>query len=178
MSSQDKTGAGSRSWTVAEFFSQALAIEIEASERYGLLADQMDVHNKREIAEIFRKMAEIEGKHRDEIQRRAADARVDADLVRSSWFGPSGPEAIPFEDIHYLMSPHQALHLARRCEESAVAFYEAIATTALDPQVRRFAEEMAGDERHHVAWLDQWLKRFPPPEPGWDEDPDPPIYSE
>ena len=57
-----------KAWSVAEFFAQALAIEIEASERYELLADQMDVHNNREIAAIFRKRAAIEAHHRDVIE--------------------------------------------------------------------------------------------------------------
>ncbi|MGO9772589.1 MAG: ferritin family protein, partial [Roseiarcus sp.] len=62
--------------SVAEFFAQALAIEVEAAERYTLLADQMDVHNNKQIAAIFRKMAAVEGEHRDEIARRAGDALV------------------------------------------------------------------------------------------------------
>ncbi len=40
---------------VAEFFAQALAIEVEAAERYTLLADQMDVHDNQHIAAIFSK---------------------------------------------------------------------------------------------------------------------------
>ena len=53
--------------SVGEFFAQALAIEVEATERYSLLADQMEVHNNKEIAAIFRKMALIEAEHRVEL---------------------------------------------------------------------------------------------------------------
>ena len=45
--------------SVAEFFAQALAIEGEATERYNLLADQMEVHNNKEIAAIFREKSEL-----------------------------------------------------------------------------------------------------------------------
>ena len=163
---------------IAEFFAQALAIEVEATERYNLLADQMEVHNNREIAAIFRKMALIEGEHRNEIARRAGDALVAGRPASFSWIGPDGPEAIDCDDVHYLMTPHRALMLARFNEERAVKYFEAIAAAATNPQIAAFAAEMAAEERHHVVWVDQWLEQIAPDEPGWDEDPDPPVHSE
>jgi rubrerythrin len=164
--------------SVAEFFAQALAIEEEATERYNLLADQMDVHNNKEIAAIFRKMALIEAEHRNEIARRAGDALVAGRPASFNWTGPDGPEAIDFEEVHYLMTPHRALMLARFNEERAVKYFDAIAAAATDPQIAAFAAEMAADERDHVIWVDQWLEQLAPEEPGWDEDPDPPVHSE
>ncbi len=164
--------------SVAEFFAQALAIEEEAAERYGLLADQMEAHNNREIAAIFRKMASVEGQHRDEVARRAGDALVEGRPARFGWTGPEGPEATDFGQLHYLMTPRQALDLARFNEARAVKYFEAVAASASDPAIAAFAAEMAEDERTHVAWVDEWLAKFAPDEPGWDEDPDPPVYSE
>jgi rubrerythrin len=164
--------------SVAEFFAQALAIEMEAAERYALLADQMDVHNNREIAEIFRKMAAIESEHRDEVARRAGDALVGGQPANFSWTGPDGPETTDLDELHYLMTPRQALMLARHNEERAVIYFEAIAATATDATIAAFAKEMAEEERQHVVWVDQWLSKLPSDQPGWDEDPDPPIYSE
>lgn len=164
--------------SIAEFFAQALAIEMEATERYTLLADQMEVHNNREIAEIFRKMALIEAEHRDEVARRAGDALVAGRPASFSWTGPDGPETIDFEDVHYLMTPYRALTLARFNEERAAKYFEDIAAAATDPEIAAFAAEMAEEERSHVAWVDQWLEKFKPDDPGWDEDPDPPVYSE
>jgi rubrerythrin len=163
---------------VAEFFAQALAIEVEATERYNLLADQMEVHNNREIAAIFRKMALIEGEHRKEIARRAGDALVAGRPASFNWIGPDGPEAIDCDDVHYLMTPRRALMLARFNEERAVKYFEAIAAAATNPQIAAFAAEMAAEERDHVIWVDQWLEQIAPDEPGWDEDPDPPVHSE
>lgn len=163
--------------SVKEFFAQALAIEEEASERYNLLADQMEVHNNVEIAEIFRKMAHIEALHREEIARRAGDRLVGGQLASFSWLGPSGPEATDFEDVHYLMSPHQALQLARFNEVRAYKFFDMIAKNATDPEIKEVAEEMARDERDHVMWVDEWLKKFPE-DTHVVEDPDPPVYSE
>ena len=42
--------------TLAEVMAQALGIERDAAERYSSLADVMEVHNNREVAELFRKM--------------------------------------------------------------------------------------------------------------------------
>jgi rubrerythrin len=164
--------------SVAEFFAQALAIEVEAAERYTLLADQMEVHNNKEIAAIFRKMASIEGEHRDEIARRAGNALVAGRSATFSWTGPDGPEAIDFDQLHYLMTPRQALRLARFNEERAVKYFEAVAEAATDPAIAAFAGEMAEDERNHVVWVDEWLAKFASDDPNWDHDPDPPVHSE
>jgi rubrerythrin len=164
--------------SVAEFFAQALAIEVEATERYTLLADQMDVHHNKEIAAIFRKMAAIESEHRDEVARRAGDALVADRPANFSWTDPEGPETTELDELHYLMTPRQALMLARHNEERAVQYFEAIAAAATDPAIAAFANDMAKEERTHVDWVDQWLTKFPADEPGWDDDPDPPVYSE
>ena len=49
--------------SVEELLAHANALEVEAEERYSALADQMEAHNNSEVAALFRKMAEIEGKH-------------------------------------------------------------------------------------------------------------------
>lgn len=164
--------------TVAEFFAQALAIEVEASERYEALAEQMEVHNNARVAAIFRKMAAIEAEHRNEITRRAGDSLVGGRPARFTWTGPDGPEAIDLSDAHYLMTPRQALMLARHNEERAVKYFEAIAASATDPEILAFAATMAEDERHHVVWVDKWLERYEADDPDWDEDPDPPVLSD
>ncbi|MDE2362399.1 MAG: ferritin family protein [Hyphomicrobiales bacterium] len=178
MKSLDKPGSAPTFDSVAEFFAQALAIEIEAWERYGELADQMETHNNHVIADIFRKMAHIEGMHRDEIKRRAGDALVGGRPASFSWLAPEGPEAIDLGDVHYKMTPRQALMLARHNEERATRYFEAIAEAATDPEIKAFAQIMAEDERHHVVLVDQWLDKFDPDDPDWAEDLDPPVISE
>lgn len=178
MKSPDKPGEPPRFDSVAEFFAQALAIEIEASERYDELADQMEVHNNRTIADIFRKMAKIEGQHRDEIKKRAHASLVAGRPASFSWLAPEGPEAIDLHEVHYKMTPRQALMLARHNEERAVRYFEAIAAAAIDPEIRAFAATMAEDERRHVALVDHWLGQYDPDDPDWAEDLDPPVISE
>ncbi len=160
--------------SAADFYVQALAIEMEAAERYTLLAEQMEVHNNRVIADIFRKMAEIEEKHRDEIAQKAGGALAAGLPASFSWIRPDGPEAMDFRHLHYLMTPYHALTLARHNEERAVEFFEAIERNTADPEIKAAAAEMAAEERKHVAWVDEWLTQYPPPASGWDDDPDPP----
>jgi rubrerythrin len=178
MKSPEKPGEAPKFDSVAEFFAQALAIEVEAAERYDDLADQMETHNNNKIAAIFRKMAKIEGLHRDEIARRAGDALVGGRPASFSWLAPEGPEAIDFSELHYKMTPRQALMLARHNEERAVKYFEEIAAAAANPEIAAFAATMAEDERHHVVLVDKWLEKYDADDPDWDEDLDPPVISE
>ena len=47
----------------AEFMSQAYSMELEATERYAQFAEQLDTHNNREVAQLFRKLSTIEALH-------------------------------------------------------------------------------------------------------------------
>ena len=67
---------------LAEMMAQALAIEREAVERYTALADVMEVHNNREVTELFRKMAAIEAKHAEQIMSEMGWAHFSAGSLR------------------------------------------------------------------------------------------------
>ena len=53
--------------TLEDFMAQALVMEQDAVARYTEFADMMETHNNPEVAEWFRKMAVIEGKHATQI---------------------------------------------------------------------------------------------------------------
>ena len=53
--------------TLNEFMALALAMETEAAARYAEFADAMEMHNNLEVAALFRKMADIEGRHAAQI---------------------------------------------------------------------------------------------------------------
>lgn len=158
----------------AEFMSRAYAIEIEAVERYQQFAEQMEQHNNREVAQLFRKLADIEGLHAKHILAETGWPSLPAMPVPHAGSLEEGPETAPFESLHYLMKPYHALEIALRCELEAVKYFEDIATSTRSARVRVAASEMAADEREHVTLIRDWLKRVPQPGPGWDEDPDPP----
>lgn len=165
--------------TRADLYAHALAIETEAAERYAMLADQMEEHHNAELAGLFRKLSGIEAKHAKEIEDRAADLDLPAlDPWEYSWTGPDSPEALDVHEAHYLMTPHQALRLALKAEERAFAFFEGLAKTLDDPDLRPIIEEFAEEERDHVRLVKELLERYPPPAEGWDEDMDPPVTQE
>jgi len=159
----------------ADFIVQALAMEQEAAERYDELADQMEVHNNAEVAQLFRKMADVERKHSERVLGKIPGKAPGARPPISSG---ELPETIPTGEAHYLMAPYHALELALECEQRAQDFFERAERSTRDARVRAAAREMAAEEREHVRLIREWMRRVPKPEPGWDYDPDPPTYSE
>ncbi len=164
-------------WT--DLLARAYTIEREAEYRYADLADQMEVHNNLELAKLFRKMAAVEAKHAEHIKDRA-EGQVLPHLspLAGHWPGAEAPENIGPEDMHYLMTPHHALKLALAGEQQAAAFFEEMAKIAADAPTRALAEELAAEEREHVRMAEEQLARYPEPEEGWDDDPDPPMLQE
>lgn len=158
---------------------QALAIEREAVARYGELADMMETHNNAEVAQLFRQMALYEQYH---VAHILADMGWAEDIVvprqGELWSTPESPEAVPIEEMHYLMHPWHALNLALAAERRALTFFEAMARDATSDAIRRAAEEMRDEEAQHVALVQAWLDRVPAPGPDWSVDPDPPHYTD
>jgi rubrerythrin len=163
--------------TVEEFMAFAWAMEVEAADRYAELADLMSTHHNREVSGLFEKLARIEGKHRDQIAARMGwTTPPDADVFR--WETPEGPETTDYGELHYLMQPWHALKLAEHNEQRAVEFFEHFAAARVPTDVRAAALEMAGEEREHVRLIGEWLAKVEPPQPGWDEDMDPPAVAD
>lgn len=159
--------------SVQDFMAYAWAMEVEAAERYAELAEQMNTHHNSEVSGLFDKLARIEGKHRDQIMRQMGWTRP-PDTGAFRWETPEGPETTDYGELHYLMRPYHALKLAEHNEERAAAFFETLAAAHIPADVREAAAEMAAEEREHVRLIREWLAKYPEPEPGWDEDPDPP----
>jgi rubrerythrin len=162
--------------SVAELLAHAHAMENEACERYQDLAEQMEVHNNLEVAELFRKMAKIERLHVEKILQRAGDIELPhIPPWEYQWLDSDSPEAVTITDAHYMMTPYHALEMALRAERQAFAFYSRVVETATEEAVLALAGELVEEEREHVALVEQWLAKYPPPDDDWDEDMDPPI---
>jgi len=162
----------------ADFMARAYTMELEATERYAQFAEQLDTHNNREVAQLFRKLADIEALHAKRILEEMQWPSMPALPPAYAWEGAEGPETAPFGSMHYLMQPWHALEIALRCERDAQKYYEGIAASRAPRQVRDTAREMAAEEAEHVRLIKEWMKRVPRPEAGWDEDPDPPGNNE
>lgn len=163
--------------TIEALMTQALEMEREAVARYHELADMMEVHNNAEVAALFRRMAEIEGHHVARI-RSGLGRAGDETLPRGpgAWDKAEAPETVPVDEMHYLMHPWHALQLALAAEQRAVDFFDALARTTTDDEVRRAAEQMRTEEQAHVELVQAWLARTPKPDADWSADPDPARY--
>ena len=158
----------------ADFMAQAYAMELEATERYAQFAEQLDTHNNREVAELFRKLSKIEALHAKRILEEMDWPSVPAPPVPCPWQEGEGPESAPLDSLHYLMQPYHALQLALACEQRAQRHFEGIAAGKAPKKVRAAAAELAEEERGHVRLIEEWLERVPQPTADWDHDPDPP----
>jgi rubrerythrin len=148
--------------SVAELIAHACAFENEAAERYAELAAAMKRRASAEVADVFRKLSNLQSMHAADINRRAAGL----DLPRvPPWPFPTaaparGPETVSLDAFREPPTPAQALRLALVNEQRGHAFYAAVAARATDPEVKQIAEEMAEEELEHVALVEAWLERF------------------
>jgi rubrerythrin len=161
-----------------DFMARAYAMELEANERYAQFADQLDTHNNREVAQMFRKLSEVEALHAKRILEEMKWPSMPALPPAYAWETAEAPETAAFDQLHYLMQPMHALEIALKCELQAQQYFERIAASKAPAAVRKAATEMADEEREHVRLIRDWMKRVPQPKPGWDEDPDPPRVTE
>ena len=159
--------------TVADLMAQAHAIEREAEQRYLDFADILENHNNPEVAQVFRSIAREEHEHAHRIRERMG-WRSAPDVPRV----PPGAHVPELERAHYLMQPWHVLHLAIEAERAAHDLFAAIVRESTDPAVGEAAAQLQADESEHIAMLEAWLARVPLPDTGWDEDPDPPRYTD
>ena len=161
------------------FLAYSVALEEEAAERHGELADMMAVHNNPEVAATFRKLAHYSRLHAQEIRDRSRGS----DLPRIApwdfgWETMEGPETADIGSVNYLMNTVRALQIAMGNEQRAHDFYFAISEESPDPEVRALAAEFADEEKEHLRLLEQWLEKLPDPANEAVFDPDPPHMPE
>lgn len=149
---------------LAECYANALAIEREAAARSAQFAEYLEDHSEQATAALFRKLARFEQQHVEELERRTAGMPLPA--LRSwefSWLDDAPAEQVDHHFVFHLMTPHDALTIALGAEKRAQALYEQAISVSDDPEVKRLAQELAGEELEHIAWLEDGLKRVPRP---------------
>ena len=164
----------------SEFLARAWAMEVEAVERYSILADAMEEHNNPEVTELFRKLARIEQLHADGIVEHNQSLRPQETMAAGKlpWDQSEGQETADPGDLHYRMQPYHALQMALAGEQRAEQFFMKMARTARSASVRKIALEMAAEETEHVRLIEDWISRTPRPAEDWAYDPDPPASGE
>ena len=153
-------------WQYAEFMARAYTLELEATERYTQFAETLETHNNGAVAQMFRKLAEVEALHAKRILGEMGWPSMPALPPAYAWETAEGPETAPFDALHYLMQPFHALEIALKCELQAQQYFEGIAAAEVPAAVKKAALEMADEEREHVRLIRDWLKRVPQPRPG------------
>lgn len=161
--------------TLDSFMAAAIAMEEEAAHRYEEFADAMEIHNNREVADLFRKLAVVEARHAEELLAQRGWTTVPL-VPRIAFEGSEGPETSDTLAVHYLMTPWHALELALANEERAVRFFTHLAATTSDETVRQAALEFKAEEEEHVALVKAWMDKVERPASDWALDPDPPRY--
>ncbi len=162
-----------------DLLSVAYQVEIDAVDRYNVLADQMETHNNPELVKVFRDLARAEGIHGEEIRRLAGDFDVAARAREIAKFGRAdSPEEVDLGAAHYMMTPWHALQLSLAGEKRALAYFTSIVETAKDPKVKALAAELVEEEAEHVNLVHRLLLRYPKPSDTWADDMDPPVSQE
>ena len=156
-------------------------MEREAAQRYSDFADAMEIHNNREVAALFRKMAGIERKHAERIMAEMGWKDTPAlPSGKPSWEGFECSETAPGDEVHYLMQPYHALQLGRGPlnEQRAERFFARLARASTVESVRAAARELQAEEQEHVKLVRAWMKKLPKPDRYWANYLYPPSYTD
>jgi rubrerythrin len=174
-----KTSGNPKVAGLNDLLAVAYQIEIDAVDRYNVLADQMETHNNPELVKVFRDLARAEGIHGEEIRRLAGDFDVVAHARAIAKFERSeSPEEAELSSAHYMMTPWHALQLSLAGEKRALAYFTSIVEATKDPKVKAMASELVEEEAEHVNLVHRLLLRYPKPSENWADDMDPPVSQE
>lgn len=141
---------------VETFLAHAVALEREAARRYEELAAAMATEGNRELSLFFTRMAHYSRKHLAEAMARGGFRKLPP-LAPHEFEWPEGtaPETADWAGVDALMGPKLALRLALDGERRGHAYYLAIASSTLDPELRAIAGEFADEEAEHVRELEK-----------------------
>ena len=123
----------------------------------------MALQGNQDVAEFFREMAGYSRLHHDAAMRRAGfDDSTDIHGIIDSW--PSNDAETETPNMKDSESPFDlegAMKLSLAAEKRAAIFYEGVARTTIDAQIRLLAQEFATEERGHVLALERFFGSAP-----------------
>ena len=160
----------------ADLFAVAYQIEVDAVERYQMLAEQMDSHNNPMLAAVFRDLARAEGMHAEEIRRLAGGIDVEARARQvAKWNKSDSPEAADLGGAHYLMTRTEALQMALAGEERALAYFTHVFESLADEKMKAIAKTFVEEETEHVELCHRLIRKYQDADANAAADPDPAI---
>ena len=147
--------------TLKDALDLAIRIEEEAYERYGELADQMELHDTPDAAHFFRFMMANEEKHRAELAARRDELFSDAptSITRAMIFDIEAPD---YDEARAFMTVRAALRTALRSEVKAHAFFVAALPKIENTSVRTLFEDLCAEEVEHQEIVRHELDKAPP----------------
>jgi rubrerythrin len=139
----------------------AILVEIEAFDRYTLFTTQLGHRYPDDASDIFRRMAESEKKHADELSQRRKALFGDTPVVvnKDSLFDVEAPEV---GSISWNMSPFKALQLVLSSEEKSYAFYNEAYSYVNDAEIQTLFTELRDEEAEHARMIKEIITALPP----------------
>lgn len=151
-----------------ELYAHAIAIEREAAQRYEEFAHYMADLGNDEVAAAFARLREVEDEHLRTLLARTDHVPIpELQADEFHWLDAGAPETAAHELVYRFMTPRMALKIALDAEKRAEAFFEQTYRTAEDPALHALAQEMAMEEKEHVAAVERLLERTPDPNVDW-----------
>ncbi len=143
------------------FLAHAIELERDAARRYEDLYEAMRSAGNEPVAKFFRQMAQFSRRHLKEAMERGGFHELPA-LTADEWQWPDGlsPETARWEGVDGLIDATSAMRLALEAERMGHAYYQTLAATSQDHEVRHMAKEFANEEGDHVDQLEAWLARL------------------
>jgi rubrerythrin len=147
--------------TLMDALDLAALIEIEASRRYALFAEQLGTRSTDDAGAVFESMVVNENKHCEQLAERRFALFGDAppNVKLDDIFDVEAPEvAAPT----WNMSARKAYQVALMAEKKAYAFYDQALRWVTQPDVKALFEELREEEAEHVRMLDDIIAKLPP----------------
>jgi rubrerythrin len=144
--------------TVEEFLAYSIHLEAEAAARFGELADAMQNAGNKEVADLFRRLANYSRLHLADAQARAGFRDIPTiDPRNLVWPDLESPECAAIWGADPMLGRSEALQIALAAETAGHDYYKSILDTTDDPEIKRFATEFVAEERGHVDELKKWI---------------------
>lgn len=137
------------------FLAQAVQLELDAEMAYLHLVDLAAARGNQDASAFFGEMAGFSRLHRLTAMKRAGFASLaDVPAIKGVLQGGETPDLAA---ANRPLDLEAANALAIAAETSGVAYYDEVARTATEPEIRALAEEFAAEERGHVLALERFL---------------------
>ena len=139
----------------------AILVEEEAFERYTLFTNQLGHRYPDDASAVFRKMAESEKKHGEELTERRRELFADTPVAvnKDAIFDIEAPE---IASPSWNMSPFKAFQIVLASEKKSYAFFDEALAYVKDTEVHALFSELRDEEAEHARMIKEFIDALPP----------------